>query len=359
MKTLLKVLGFTVAGLLTIALLLLFVVLGYRAYLQHRDADALVIHTSNGVNEAQYVRIGGIDQWLQIRGDDVGNPVVLLLNGGPGVSWIRATQAFLPWEKHFTIVQWDQRGAGKTFAASGEAVAPTMTVARMTLDAIEVVEYLRARLKKDRIILLGHSWGSILGVHVAKERPNLLYCLVGTGQVESMPKMLQAAYTAFLAQVRREGNTQAVSELESVGSPPYARFDQYAILFKWAGPDRTASMRPALKLPLGGFAAPGYSLADIYNLLRGAEFSERVLFPVAAREDLPSLGLDFQIPVVFIEGAEDNATPTADAKDYFDQIEAPKKDFVVIPRGSHFVLFEEPDAFLKEMLIRVQPLLTY
>jgi pimeloyl-ACP methyl ester carboxylesterase len=356
MKTLLKVLGFALSGLLIIALLLVLIVFGYRAYLQQRDADALPIHTSNGINEAGYVRIGGIDQWLQIRGDDVGNPVLLLLNGGPGVSWIRATQSFRPWEKHFTFVQWDQRGAGKTFAASGETIAPTMTMARMTSDAIEVIEYLRAHLKKDKVILLGHSWGSILGVHVAKERPGLLYCYVGTGQVESMPKMLRTAYAAFLAQARRDGNAQAIRELEVLGLPPYAHFDQYATLFRWSGPDRAASLRPKLRLPLGGFAAPGYSIADAYNLLRGAEFSEHVLFPVAAREDLLSLGLDFKVPVIFIEGADDQATPTADAMDYFDQIKAPNKDFVVIPGAGHFVLFEEPDTFLKEMLPRVKPL---
>jgi pimeloyl-ACP methyl ester carboxylesterase len=357
MKTLFKIIGCILSGLFAIALLVAVSALGYRAFLQHRDAEVLVIHTTNGINESRYVRIGGIDQWIQIRGQDVSNPVVLLLNGGPGASWIRVTQAFLPWEKYFTLVQWDQRGAGRTYAANRETVAASMTMMQMTSDAIEVIDYLRTHLKKDKIILLGHSWGSILGIHVAQQRPNFLYCFVGTGQVASMPQLLQAAYVTFLEQARQADNMRGVHELEALGAPPYTNYQQYVTLFTWSGHERTAAMRLALKLPFGGFAVPGYSLADHYNEMRGFGFSQRILCPIAWREDLPSVDRDFKVPIIFIEGSNDTLNPMADAKSYFDKISAPKKEFITIPGGSHFVLFEEPDVFLKEMLAHVQPLI--
>jgi pimeloyl-ACP methyl ester carboxylesterase len=133
--------------------------LGVRAYRQSVNARALAIASPNGVQEGMYVKIGGIDQWIQIRGEDRGNPVMLFVHGGPGASTIPISSSWQPWEKHFTAVQWDQRGAGRTFRMTGESIAPTMTLAQMTQDGVDVVEYLRTHLHQDKIILIGHSWG--------------------------------------------------------------------------------------------------------------------------------------------------------------------------------------------------------
>ena len=129
-----------------------------------------------------YVKIGGIDQWIQIRGEDRGNPVILFVHGGPGVSTIPISSGWQPWEKYFTIVQWDQRGTGRTFRMTGESIAATMTLTQMTQDGVEVAEFLRAHLHKDKVILIGHSWGSFLGAHIAKQRADLFHAFVGTGQ---------------------------------------------------------------------------------------------------------------------------------------------------------------------------------
>lgn len=108
-----------------VALLVIAVgaVIGYRAYLQHANAKAIAIRSQNGIDEGMYVKIGGIDQWIQIRGQDRNNPVLLCLHGGPGATWTPLTLLFFPWEKQFTVVQWDQRGAGKTLEATGDAPA--------------------------------------------------------------------------------------------------------------------------------------------------------------------------------------------------------------------------------------------
>jgi pimeloyl-ACP methyl ester carboxylesterase len=146
-----------------------------------------------------YVRIGGIDQWIQIAGEDSESPVLLWLNGGPGGSTMPYEPAYSAWERSFILVMWDQRGEGKTFDRNGESEASTMTLDRMTADGIELAELLKKRLHKPRIILLGHSWGSVLGVHMITQRPDLFSVYVGTAQVTHLNRQFEAAYLPLRA----------------------------------------------------------------------------------------------------------------------------------------------------------------
>jgi alpha-beta hydrolase superfamily lysophospholipase len=148
--------------LLVFSVLLIGAALGFRAYRQHENAKAMAIRTPNGIQEGMYVAIGGIQQWVQIRGEDRTNPVLLFVHGGPGASTLAISSSWQPWEKYFTVVQWDQRGTGRTYRQTGRSVASTMTVDQMTQDGIGVVEFLRAHLHKDKVVVVGHSWGSLL-----------------------------------------------------------------------------------------------------------------------------------------------------------------------------------------------------
>src|SRR4030095_8601574 len=133
--------------------------------LRSRNARDYAITTPNGIDQASYVEIGGIEQWISIRGEDRANPVLLFLHGGPGDAtnpWAYAV--FRPWLKNFTLVQWDQRGAGRTLGKNGRSLGPTITIDRMVRDGIELSELLRKTLKQDKLIVLGHSWGSRIGV---------------------------------------------------------------------------------------------------------------------------------------------------------------------------------------------------
>src|ERR1051325_8709547 len=145
-------------------------------FLRARNAKDYAISSAKGIDERSYITIGGIEQWVTIRGEDRNNPVLLFLHGGPGDvtnPWTFAL--FAPWQKHFTVVQWDQRGAGRTLRKSGQAVAPTMTVERMAQDGIEVAEYLRTHLRKDKIIVVAHSFGSIFGMRMISARADLFH----------------------------------------------------------------------------------------------------------------------------------------------------------------------------------------
>src|SRR5688500_1447220 len=152
-----------------------------------------------GIREHGFIRIGGIEQWITVDGADRDNPVVLFLHGGPG----NATSAFAGamfagWEKDFTLVQWDQRGAGRTFGRSGPSIASTLSTDRMASDGVEVAEYLAKRLDKRRIILVGNSWGSLLGVHIVKRKPALFHAYVGTGQFVNMRENFRVSHQRVL-----------------------------------------------------------------------------------------------------------------------------------------------------------------
>jgi pimeloyl-ACP methyl ester carboxylesterase len=326
------------------------------SFLRARNAKQYAISSPKGIDESRYVKIGGIEQWVTIRGWDRDNPVLLFLHGGPGDvtnPWTFAL--FAPWEKHFTVVQWDERGAGRTLRKTGPTIAPTITVDRMVQDGIELSEYLRKHLGKDKIIIVGHSFGSILGVGMAKARPDLFYAYVGTGQVADETKNYFAAYDALLKKAQAVGNQQAFDELSRVGPPPYASGEGYRVQWKWAN-----AFEGADQFLMGtiGFAlvAPGSSVQDINDTADGEILSAEQLVPQTKSSGPKELGLEFSIPMFFIQGAEDFTTPTALARDYLDSIKAPGKEFVTINSGGHFAVFMHSDQFLQELVVRVRPL---
>ena len=326
-------------------------------FLRARNARDYAVTTPNGIDEANYVKIGGLEQWITIRGEDRKNPVLLLLHGGPGDAtnpWGYA--GFRTWLKYFTVVQWDQRGAGRTFGRNGAAAASTITIERMVQDGVELAELLSKRLQKDKIVLVGHSWGSILGVFMAKARPELFYAFVGTGQVADPPRNYAVAYAALVERASREGNSRALQELNEVGPPPYKDGKGFAVQRKWANLFEGANVFIASMV---GFAltAPGYSLGDINDWFEGQNVSAEHLVPQTSVLDPKLLGGEFAVPVFVIQGAEDFTTPTSLAKTYLNSLHAPRKAFATIDGAGHFAVFTKQDVFLKELRARVLPLI--
>jgi pimeloyl-ACP methyl ester carboxylesterase len=319
------------------------------------------IDAPRGIDEAGYVRLGGVDQWVQIRGDDRNNPVLLYLNGGPGFSTIGGTYWYRSWERHYTIVMWDQRGEGKSFERSGPSVKDTMSTAQLTRDGNELAEYLARHLHKRKIILLGHSWGSMLGVHMVHARPDLFSVYVGTGQLISQHQTALASYPRVLERARQRGNKQAEQELLAAGPPPYsADLRQWIPLLtcaqtldpaqEGATPLSAGSLWWSLKTAMGrrDEIAPGITPA--------VAFSMNTLWADIVQDDVTSLGMQFDVPVVFIQGAEDITTVTALARDYFDRIVAPAKRFVTLRGVGHLAIFTDREAFLRALDEHVRPL---
>ena len=154
--------------------LLLTAGLLYRVLRQHQQMLALALQTPNKIEEGQFVQIGKLAQWIQIRGENRDNPVLLVLHGGPGIAFSALTPIFRMWEQSFTIVQWDQPGAGKTASRNGKAKNnDALTIEGMVQDGIQVAEWILHHLQQRKLILLGVSWGTVLGTTMVKRRPDL------------------------------------------------------------------------------------------------------------------------------------------------------------------------------------------
>ena len=324
------------------------------SFVRARNARDYAISTVKGIDEANYITIGGIEQWLTIRGEDRSNPVLLFLHGGPGdVTNPWSFAFFAPWEKYFTVVQWDQRGAGRTLRKTGEAVASTMTVARMNQDGIELAEYLRKHLGKDKIIVVGHSFGTILELGMVRAKPELFYAYVGTGQIADEAKNYSAAYDALLQKARATGNQQAIEDLKRVGPPPYKSGEGYGVQRKWS--NKFEGSYEFLYGTTGlALVAPGGSVQDLNDDFDGQILAD-VLVPQTKSLGPAELGLEFSLPMFVFEGEEDFTTPTALARQYVASMKAPHKEFVTIP-GGHFAVFMHSDRFLEELVKRVRPL---
>jgi pimeloyl-ACP methyl ester carboxylesterase len=302
-----------------------------------------------------YVSIGGIEQWIQVGGDTPGHPILLYLHGGPGGTSVPASAAWRAWEDHFTVAHWDQRGAGRTFARNGATGCGPLSLDLMVRDGIEVAEYLIERLHKPTVLLVGHSWGSALGVHMVKRRPELFCAFVGTGQLVNMRLNEEFNYRRYLQRAERTGNSQALEALRALGPPPFSDWSALKTLREWS--DRLAEgdadcvqLRPK---PL----APDFKMEEVPTLKQGAEFSSQQLYEDLKVIDLPLLGPQFALPMFCFHGACDQQTPVELAEEYFAGIVAPHKEFVSFAGCHHFVVFNRPDLFLGELLARVRPLI--
>jgi len=326
------------------------------SFLRARNAEQYAIRSPKGIDEHSYLAIGGVEQWVTIRGQDRANPVLLFLHGGPGdVTSCWAFELFAPWEEHFTVVQWDERGAGRTLRKSGPAVASSLTVNRMAQDGIELAEYLRKHLGKEKIILVAHSFGSILGLQMVRTRPGLFDAYVGTGEVADETRNYAAAFEALLKKARALGNQRAVDELTRIGPPPYSTGEGYGVQRKWANAFEGAGRFIDSTLGLA-LVAPGCSVEDVNDSGAGQVLSAERLVPQTSSSGPKDLGLRFSVPIFFFQGAEDFTTPTALAREYLEVIQAPRKEFVPIPGAGHFAVFMHSDEFLAELVRRVRPL---
>ena len=184
------------------------------------DIDKIV--TPDGVQETFEATLGGARQVINVRGADRTNPIIVFIHGGPGAVEMPIAWSFQrPWEDFFTVVQWDQRGAGRSFLLNDpKALAPTLKLERYRDDTIELIELLQKKYGVRKVFLMGHSWGSIVGLSVAAKRPDLLYAYIGVGQVIDFRENERVGFNWTLNRARKDGNAQAVSELEALRPYP-------------------------------------------------------------------------------------------------------------------------------------------
>jgi proline iminopeptidase len=326
-------------------------------------ANARKIVSGKGVEELLEIPIGGTRQWISVRGRDRQNPILLMIHGGPASPEMPTSWWFQGgWEDYFTVVQWDQRGAGKTYDANDPTVIrPTLSLERITADAVEVVQYLRSRYGKKKIFVLGHSWGSLVGLKLAHEHPEWLYAYVGMGQVINGALGEHVGYEKTLRVAETTGNTRAVKELKLIA--PYPNADGSLPLDK-INQERTWSVafggltwgRTSLDYytDLEQFA-PEYTEADVAAIDKGSRLSLGPLLPDFINFDYSKV-LEWHCPIVIFAGRHDFTTPSSVVADWFARIHAPKKKFIWFENSAHMIMVEEPGRMLVHLVEDVRPL---
>jgi len=314
--------------------------LGAVLYFWFTPGRTPAIHARNSIASLERIRIGGVDQYVLIRGNDASLPILLFLHGGPGMPAMYLAHAFQgELEKEFVAVQWDRRGAGKSYR---EDVSSTLTTEQLVADTVELTNMLRARFHADRIYLVGHSWGSYLGMLVIARRPELYRAYVGIGQLARSSPIAGIQDEFIRRSAARLGDQNAIKELEEKGGSV-----RETLLFKFGGELHNAkSFRPLL---LTGLAAPEYSLRDARNIPKGVSlYSQHFIYNSIAGE-LMDVVTGVQVPVYFFTGRYDYTDPFTLTEEYFSRIHAPEKHMVWFEESAHFPFYEEPAAFAREM----------
>lgn len=325
-------------------------------------ADLNRIVAPEGVQEQYKTRIGGVDQWINVRGQDRANPIILFVHGGPASPLIPTMWQFQrPIEEFFTVVNYDQRVSGKTFREdSSEALGETLKIERYVDDAIEIAEYVKQRYGKRKLVLAGHSWGTIVGMRAALKRPDLFYAYVGIGQVINARDNEKISYDYAVAESTRRGNTQAIEELKTIapypGDQPITR-ERIIIARKWAQHyGGLAAYRETTKYYFDApRLSPDYDGADACAIDQSNVFTLGRVLPEFLTVNFKDVTA-FPIPVVMFMGRHDYSTPSVPTDAWLKKVKAPFKQGVWFERSSHVIQWEEPGKVLVSLLQYVRPL---
>lgn len=302
----------------------------------------------NQIFEETFILINGIEQWVTIKGES-SKPVILFLHGGPGSPLSPYSDIlYKEWEKDFIIVQWDQRGTGKTFGRKAPAeLTPEylqlnpLTVDQVSSDGIVLSEYLIRHLNKKKIILFGTSWGSVPGVKMATKRPDLFYAYVGHSQVVN-PSNDLPLYNRVYQMAEDKNDKDALEILNGIGKPPYDKAKNVGQLFRIVKKYERENSIPA---PDSWFVVStrydnekdnqNRNDGDDYSFVNYVGDDRLGVQSMRSTIDFMKDNLDFQIPIYLIQGNEDLLTPKDVTKDYFNKIKAPEKKYYLLPKTAH------------------------
>ncbi|MDP4094723.1 MAG: alpha/beta hydrolase [Bacillota bacterium] len=300
----------------------------------------------------EFVPVNGINQFLFHLGTSYDNPVMLYLHAGPGNAESLFTEAFQKkWEQIYTVVHWDQRGAGKTLIKNPDKLP---TVDLMLQDLFEVVQYLKKKYKKQKIVLFGHSWGSVLGSLFIRKHPEEIEYYIGSGQVISMVENERAGYNKVKELIGQSGDKKSMKMLEAIGEYPDSKivFDKEflkkcKVVRKLQGKYKVG-MELGLSAWVTVFKSPIFKFSDIIAFMKIFKANEKV-HSFLGEFDLRAQSSVYNVPIYYVLGGNDWQTPYIIAQEYFKEIDAPNKKIYIIPNAGHFAMMDQPDLFFEAL----------
>ena len=325
-----------------------------------RASTPLIVDQGNkSIAILEKIIIGGINQYICIRGKNIENPILLFLHGGPGDAMLPVmTGINKDLEDDFIVVNWEQRGAGKSYYPFGES--DEINIDTFVSDTYELTKLLLKRFNKEKIYIIGNSWGSVIAVEAVQQYPKFYYAYVGIGQVVHMKENERLSYEYTLNQSILRNDIKAEKQLKDMGVNYFDRSDwlkcllfQRKYLVKYGGAIYNQSSYCCLEKYF--FASPEYSLIDIINRIRGSKQSLKMLWLKLLEVDLFKTATQFEIPIYFIEGKHDYNAPSLLVSQYYECINAPKKELIWFEKSAHFPQWEEPKKFhtiLKDKIIK-------
>lgn len=303
---------------------------------------------AGSISEKIHVNINGVQQGMFIMGENVDNPVLLFVHGGTAMPEYFLTQNYpTGLEQYFTVCWWDRRGAGLSYSAN---VPPaTLTVAQSISDTLAVANYLRSRFHQDKIYMMAHSGGSLIGIQAVARAPELFYAYIGVGQMSNQLKSEMLSYEYMVGQYKAIGNTKMVKQLEA--APPTMSVPLPAAYMKVRdsamhalGVGTTHDMKSVMAgVFLASWLFREYTLGEKLDLWRGKFPSDKMLWNKMIATDLTKQIQTLDLPVYFFHGKYDYTVSYPLAKAYLDELQAPIKGFYTFGHSAHSPMFEEPD----------------
>ncbi len=349
-----KFLKYFVAGVVTVFLLAVTATGILRFYWQRQTAARLRIPSAEGIRALEKIRLGGIEQWVLIRGQDVRKPVLLFLHGGPGFPAMPFSHTDAALERDFVVVQWDQRAAGKSYTWA--IPDDSMRVAQFVSDAHELVQWLQRRLGVRKVYLVAHSWGSLFGAQLVAQHPELFVAYVGIGQLVDLRATEQVRYQYALDAAHRENNKEAGADLERIGRPPHSAED-HEFMEKWVNyysEREHPSVSPSRMVRLA-LSSPAYSWIDLCKIPLGARYStQRLWKEIFYETNLFRQAPRLDVPVYFFLGRHDRVVTWEVVQRYYDALDAPRgKQLIWFEDSGHWPQFEEPQKYRDTLVHRV------
>jgi len=302
------------------------------------------IKGDNSISVLEQVKINGTKQQIMIRGRDQNNPVIIYVHGGPSVSEIPYAKYEDLLEKDFTVVNYDQRGSGKSYHFNEDYSNLTADV--LVDDLLELTDYISKRFGKEKVILIGHSYGTYLGTMAAYKAPEKYEAYIGTGQVSNMQESEIDNLNYTISEAKKAGNTEDVKYLEGIAEKIHAGVSAAPrdYVGKYGGATRLIKMSDGDIL-----LSREYNLLDFIRYNNGVAKTQAQLVKEVFDKPLPKIVTKLDLPFYFVMGKYDAMTSFNAAKNYFDVIEGDQKEFISFEESAHYPQFEEKEKFYKWM----------